>query len=88
MYGAKKEVITQVALTPKREDVGWEIEQESEEVTYGYDYGRVPVGAPRWVFSGSDWEFRAELGPSKKYGELVDRLGEDQANEAWEVLFG
>lgn len=75
-------------LTPKREDVSWDVEQDSEEVHYGYTYDRLPVGAPKYVFSGSEWEIRAEIGPSQKYAELVSRLGEDKANEAWEVLFG
>jgi len=88
LYGSKKEVVTQVILTPKREDVAWDIERESEDYSYGYDYGRLPIGAPKYIFDSSDWDIQAELGPSKKYAELIERLGEGAANDAWEVLFG
>lgn len=79
--------MTRVILTPKREGVEWRFDNDGEFISYGWNEPIVRGGG-QFIFSNYDWEMTAEIGPSKKYAELIERLGEDKANEAWEVLFG
>lgn len=78
--------VDHVLLTPKREDAGWTVNYDSDDLYLSSDNSFTRFSRGDLVFSASDWSWEITYKRSDKFQKVADIVGNSLAERVMTAL--